>query len=136
MKTLSTVTSAKNESDNILKLYSEIDSALLGENYNWKLFICDNGSTDDTWEIIKKLTNENTNVVGIQMTRDFGSESSIFSTIQRANSDVIIMMASDLQDPPSQIAVQRACRWWSNVISGRGNPSEETRRDIIDFFGG
>jgi dolichol-phosphate mannosyltransferase len=103
MQTLSIVTSAKNESENIFKLYSEIKIALASENYEWKLFICDNGSTDDTWDRIKQLTIENPNVIGIQMTRDFGFEASIFAAIQKTNSDATIMMASDLQDPPAEI---------------------------------
>jgi dolichol-phosphate mannosyltransferase len=103
MQTLDIVTSAKNEVENIPLLFKEIQIALAEENYEWRLIICDNDSSDETWNAVEKLVSENDNVIGIQMSRDFGFEASIYAGIKEADVDLVVMMTSDLQDPPSAI---------------------------------
>ena len=101
--TLDIVTSAKNEELNIPVLYSQIQDAMLHENYSWRLIVCDNDSTDKTWEVIQQLSEKYGNIIGLQMSRDFGFEASIFAAIKESSADVIVMMTSDLQDPPEAL---------------------------------
>lgn len=101
--TLDIVTSAKNEELNIPILYSQIRDSLADENYSWRLIICDNDSSDKTWEVIQKLSEQYPNIIGLQMSRDFGFEASIFAAIKESSADVIVMMTSDLQDPPEAV---------------------------------
>jgi len=101
--TLDIVTSAKNEESNIPILYAQIRDAMVNESYAWRLIICDNDSTDQTWPVIEELAAKYKNVSGFQMSRDFGFEASIFAAIKNSSANVVIMMTSDLQDPPEAI---------------------------------
>ena len=103
--TLDIVTSAKNEELNIPVLYSQLQTALADENYSWRLIVCDNDSNDRTWHVIQELAGKHDNISGFQMSRDFGFEASIFAAIKNSSADVVLMMTSDLQDPPEAIPV-------------------------------
>lgn len=104
MQTLDIVTSAKNESTNIPKLWYEINQNMLSENYLWRLIIVENGSTDDTWEVISNLAKNNSKISGLKLSKDFGVDNAISAGLSHATADVIIMMASDLQDSPEFIS--------------------------------
>ncbi len=101
--TLDIVTSAKNEELNIPILYEQIKMTMMTEDYDWRLIICDNDSIDNTWSVIEDLATKYDNISAFQMSRDFGFEASIFAAIKNSTADVVIMMTSDLQDPPESI---------------------------------
>ena len=101
--TLDIVTSAKNEELNIPILYEQIRMTMMSEDYDWRLIICDNDSIDRTWSVIEDLAKKYDNISAFQMSRDFGFEASIFAAIKNSTADVVIMMTSDLQDPPESI---------------------------------
>jgi dolichol-phosphate mannosyltransferase len=69
----------------------------------WNLIISDNDSDDDTWKKIKDLSNDKPNVRGIRMSRNFGFEGSITAALSESKADIVIVMASDLQDSPENI---------------------------------
>jgi dolichol-phosphate mannosyltransferase len=71
--------------------------------YDWKMIVCDNGSSDSTWEIISNLAIESPRVLGVRMSRTFTLDSAFTMGIDIATSDAVIIMASDLQDPPEVI---------------------------------
>jgi glycosyltransferase involved in cell wall biosynthesis len=97
------VTSARNESDNIFELYEQIDLVMSKSTKSWNLIISDNDSDDDTWKKIKDLSNDKPNVRGIRMSRNFGFEGSITAALSESKADIVIVMASDLQDSPENI---------------------------------
>jgi dolichol-phosphate mannosyltransferase len=101
--TLDIVTSAKNEELNIPILYEQIRMTMMSEDYDWRFIICDNDSIDRTWSVIEDLATKYDNISAFQMSRDFGFEASIFAAIKNSTADVVIMMTSDLQDPPESI---------------------------------
>ncbi len=103
LKSLDVVTSAKNEEANLEELYSRTKSVLEDRQIEWRLIICDNASKDNTWAVIEKLAGLDSRVVGLRMSRDFGFEGAIAGALSKTNADAIIMMASDLQDPPEAI---------------------------------
>jgi len=103
IKTLDIVTSAKNESSNIRVLYERISSTLSNKDLAWRLIVCDNASSDDTWEVIKSISEKDKRVLGVKMSRDFGFEGSIAGGLSLTDADAVVMMASDLQDPPEAI---------------------------------
>ena len=101
--TLDIVTSAKNEELNIPILYAQIREAMVTEKYDWRFIVCDNDSTDATWAVIEKLSLEHKNISGFKMSKDFGFEASIYAAIKNSTAEVVIMLTSDLQDPPEAI---------------------------------
>lgn len=98
------VTSARNEAQNLKELHSRVDATLRGIKVeNWRLIISDNASTDSTWGVIRELSEHNPEVIGIRLSRDFGYEGSITAALSESKNDVVIVMASDLQDSPERI---------------------------------
>jgi glycosyltransferase involved in cell wall biosynthesis len=105
MKTLDIVTSAKNESQNLVHLVKAIEKVMENEHYTWRVIISENASKDDTWEVVNSLAEKNPKVVGLRMSRDFGFEGAITAGLSHADADAVIIMASDLQDPPEYISI-------------------------------
>jgi dolichol-phosphate mannosyltransferase len=72
-------------------------------NYKWEIVIVDNGSTDQTWEEILKISAESPFVKGIKLSRNFLMDGGITAGLDGINSDACILMCADLQDPPELI---------------------------------
>ena len=104
MKTLEIVTSAFNEEECLPELFTRIKKVLESEkDYNWKLTVIDNGSFDNSWKIIKNQTLLDENITGIKMSRNFSLDSAFTCGLDMATADIVIVLTSDLQDPPEQI---------------------------------
>ena len=103
-KSVDIVTSGLNEEACIPELYRRICNVMeLSPQITWRLIICDNGSTDRTWEVIKEISVKNSNVVGIKLSRTFSFDNGLTCGLDHASAEVVILMASDLQDPPEVI---------------------------------
>lgn len=73
------------------------------KNINWNVIFINDGSNDNTLEVIKKLKNSYGNVKYISFSRNFGKESAIYAGLDYSTGDYIVLMDADLQDPPSLI---------------------------------
>lgn len=105
-KTLDIVTSAFNEEDCIPELYSRLSTVMKEhKDYEWRLLICDNGSTDSSWMHVLNLSKVHANVLGIRMSRTFTFDQALTCGLDQAKADAIVIMASDLQDPPETIHI-------------------------------
>lgn len=103
-KSIDIVTSALNEELCLPEFFARITEVMSAHpEYNWKVIICDNGSSDSTWEIISNLAIESKRVLGVRMSRTFTLDSAFTMGIDIATADAVIIMASDLQDPPEVI---------------------------------
>lgn len=104
IRTLDIITSALNEEECVNHLYTRISNVMQGHSdYEWRIIFCDNNSTDQTWNLITKLSQETGNVLGVRMSRTFPLDSAFTLGIDLATADAAIIMASDLQDPPEVI---------------------------------
>ena len=103
-KSIDIVTSALNEEDCLPEFFARIKEVMFSHpEYDWKMIVCDNGSSDSTWEIISNLAIESPRVLGIRMSRTFTLDSAFTMGIDIATANAVIIMASDLQDPPEVI---------------------------------
>jgi dolichol-phosphate mannosyltransferase len=103
-KSIDIITSALNEEDCLPEFFARINKVMFAHpEYDWKMIVCDNGSSDSTWEIISNLAIESPRVLGVRMSRTFTLDSAFTMGIDIATSDAVIIMASDLQDPPEVI---------------------------------
>jgi dolichol-phosphate mannosyltransferase len=103
-KSLDIVTSALNEEECLPELIARIQEVMSSHpEYEWKVIICDNGSEDSTWDIISKLAVSSPRILGVRMSRTFTLDSAFTMGIDIATADAVIIMASDLQDPPEVI---------------------------------
>ena len=101
MKKISFVSPTYNEEDNIYEIYSRVIK--IWKEYPWYSFeylIIDNASTDNTLDILRKITQEDSRVKVIVNNRNFGHIRSPYWGILQARGDAIVYLASDLQDPP------------------------------------
>ena len=104
MKDIDIVTSALNEQECIPELVRRVSRVFEEMNgYNWKLFIFDNGSTDNTWLEIVEACEKHQNVIGLKMTRTFDFDNALTAGLELCCGDATVIMASDLQDPPEVI---------------------------------
>ncbi len=78
LTTLDVLTSALNEQDCINELYSRIKKSLeFNGDLKWRLIICDNGSSDGTWNEIQTLSSMDSRVIGVRMSRTFDLDSAL-----------------------------------------------------------
>ena len=103
-RSLDIITSALNEEDCLPEFYARIEKVMNAHpDYEWRLIICDNGSDDSSWEIISNLASDTSRVLGIRMSRTFTLDSAFTMGIDLAEANALVIMASDLQDPPEVI---------------------------------
>lgn len=104
MSLISVVTPCYNEEDNVLELYRQIrDIFDTLPGYDYEHIYIDNSSRDRTVELIKGITKEDKRVKLIVNARNFGHIRSPNYGMLQASGDAVILMASDLQDPPQLI---------------------------------
>ena len=100
---LTVVIPAYNEELIIEKTQKTISYLLEQENIVYELLFINDGSKDQTWELIKSLAKDNDCVRGIGFSRNFGKESAIFAGLSEANGDCVVVIDCDLQHPPEKI---------------------------------
>lgn len=101
MKTLDIVVPCYNEEEMLQIFYKEVSDNL--KNIKWNVIFVNDGSNDNTLEVIKELKNSYDNVKYISFSRNFGKESAIYAGLDYSTEDYAVLMDADLQDPPSLI---------------------------------
>ncbi len=104
MKSVNIITSAYNEEECLPELFRRIDAVFAFEpEYSYQILITDNHSSDRSWEIIKEASRNNSRIIGTRMSRTFSLDVAFRSGLDFSDSDIAILMTSDLQDPPETI---------------------------------
>ena len=104
MKKIGVVTSCYNEEENVELLYKQLKEVMAAiKGYTYELIYIDNHSTDNTVSILRKIAKSDKNMKVIINTRNFGHIRSPYYGILQSSGDMVIYVASDLQDPPSLI---------------------------------
>ncbi len=100
---ISVVIPLYNEEESIQELYEWIARVMRENNFSFEVIFVDDGSTDLSWEIIKKLKGMYPEVKGIKFRRNYGKSPGLHCGFQLAEGNVIITMDADLQDSPDEI---------------------------------
>ena len=103
MSKVSVVLPSYNEGKMIKKAFEEISKTLSSHNIDYEIVYVDDGSSDETWDEIKALARDNSKVVGLHFSRNFGKESAIFAGLEKVTGDCAVVMDCDLQHPPKTI---------------------------------
>lgn len=110
VKVMSIVLPAFNEERNIL-LSHQVITGLLKENHiPYELIYVNDGSKDHTWDEIMKLTAVEKNVIGINLSRNFGKEASIDAGLKNTTGDCVVVMDCDLQHSPEAL-IEMYAKW-------------------------
>jgi len=128
MKKISVVSPAYNESGNVQPLVERVRAVFAGmPQYDYEHIIIDNASTDTTVEELRVLAAEDKHVKVIVNARNFGHIRSPHHAMMEADGDAVIVLLSDLQDPPELIG--EFVREWENgwkIVVGVKTSSEES----------
>jgi glycosyltransferase involved in cell wall biosynthesis len=100
---ISVVIPLLNEQESLTELYDWIAKVMQSNHFSYEIIFIDDGSTDDSWTIIKQLSNKDANVKGIRFLKNFGKSQALHAGFEKAQGDVIITMDADLQDNPEEI---------------------------------
>ena len=94
-----------NEANNIDRLICEIDKeiAKLRAKYQFEIIFVNDGSTDNTYEVITNIAKSRKDVKLIDLSRNFGNQIAVTAGVQESGGDAVITMDGDLQHPPSAI---------------------------------
>ena len=105
MALISVLAGTLNEEDNVKELYDRITKIFKEKlpEYSYELIVIDNASTDNTVQLLKEIAAQDKRVKIIVNNRNFGHIRSGYHVFLQAAGDAVILMASDLQDPPEMI---------------------------------
>ena len=100
---ISLVIPLKNEEESLPELSEWINRVMNINNYSYEIIFVDDGSTDNSWNIIEELRTKNPNIKGIKFQRNYGKSAGLNEGFRAAQGDVVITMDADLQDSPDEI---------------------------------
>jgi len=100
---ISVIIPAYNEEENIEPLYKKLEQALSEVNTDYEIIYVDDGSTDNTFKVLKELHEMDSSVKIIKFRRNFGQTAALSAGFDHAKGDVIITMDGDLQNDPEDI---------------------------------
>jgi len=103
MINISVVISLLNEEESLPELCNWISKVCDENSFSYEIIMIDDGSTDSSWEIIEKLSSENSNIKGVKFMKNYGKSAAIYEGFAAAKGDVVITMDADLQDNPDEI---------------------------------
>lgn len=100
---LSIVIPLLNEAESLNELHHWIANVMQSNGFSYEILFIDDGSTDNSWEVIESLQQKDSNVKGIRFLKNFGKSQALHAGFARTQGDVVITMDADLQDNPEEI---------------------------------
>ena len=92
-----------NEEESLNELYHWIADVMQSNGFLYELLFIDDGSTDNSWKIIRNLAEKHSEVKGIRFLKNFGKSQALHAGFALAKGEVVITMDADLQDNPEEI---------------------------------
>ena len=92
-----------NEAESLIELHHRIKKVVLSRDWSYDIWFIDDGSTDNSWTILKEIAKENSEVNAIKFRRNLGKTEALKAAFARVKGKVIITMDADLQDQPEEI---------------------------------
>jgi len=100
---ISVVIPLLNEDESLQELHDWIAKVMQSNRYLYEIIFIDDGSTDRSWNVIEKLSQENKSVKGIRFQKNYGKSQALDAGFELAQGAVVITMDADLQDNPDEI---------------------------------
>lgn len=92
-----------NEEESLPELTAWIDKVMLENNFSYEIIMIDDGSKDNSWQVVEELQTKNNLIKGIKFRRNYGKSAALYCGFDVAEGDVVITMDADLQDSPDEI---------------------------------
>lgn len=100
---LSVVVPLYNEDESIPELVEWIERVVTQHNLSYEIILVDDGSKDNSWNIVEQLAVASPNIKGISFMRNYGKSAALYTGFEAAQGDVVITMDADMQDSPDEI---------------------------------
>jgi glycosyltransferase involved in cell wall biosynthesis len=100
---ISVVVPLFNEEESLPELCAWIGRVMQKNNFSYEVLLIDDGSKDKSWEVVEKISADNSNIKGIKFRRNYGKSAALNVGFVKAKGDVVITMDADLQDSPDEI---------------------------------
>lgn len=100
---LSIVIPLLDEAESLPELTAWIEKVMADNGFSYEVIYVDDGSSDNSWEVIESLRTQNPNIKGIKFQRNYGKSAGLNVGFNAAAGDVVITMDADLQDSPDEI---------------------------------
>ncbi len=110
---ISVVVPAYNEAAVLRALYERVRAAAEGWGEDWELVLVDDGSSDNTFALARKIADRDARVKVIALSRNFGHQAAVTAGLAHAAGELVAVMDADLQDPPEELA-----RFFAKVREG------------------
>ncbi len=92
-----------NEAESLPELVRWIDRTLDGRGWEYEIIMVDDGSTDGSWKVVRKLAEADGRIHGIRFRRNYGKSAALYHGFKAAGGNVVVTMDADLQDSPEEI---------------------------------
>lgn len=92
-----------NEEESLPELEAWIRRVMEEHHFSYEIIMVDDGSKDNSWQVIERLSEQSPNVRGIKFRRNYGKSAALNVGFQAAEGDVVITMDADLQDSPDEV---------------------------------
>ncbi|HKL31946.1 MAG TPA: glycosyltransferase family 2 protein [Tangfeifania sp.] len=92
-----------NEEESLPELADWIKRVMDENHFTHEVVMIDDGSKDDSWQVVENLQKNNPNIKGIKFRRNYGKAAALYCGFEEAKGDVVITMDADLQDSPDEI---------------------------------
>lgn len=92
-----------NEEESLPELNAWIERVMEENHFSYEIIYINDGSTDNSWKVIKELQQKSLNIRAVKFRRNYGKSPGLHCGFERAQGDVIITMDADLQDSPDEI---------------------------------
>ncbi len=92
-----------NEAESLPELEAWIARVMKENNFSYEIWFVNDGSTDNSWQVIEQLREKNECVKGISFRRNYGKSPALHVGFEHVQGDVVITMDADLQDSPDEI---------------------------------
>ena len=104
---ISVVVPLYNEAESLGELVAWIDRVARENSLSYEIIMVNDGSTDESWEVVKELSKQYPAVKGISFMRNYGKSPALFAGFEMASGEVVFTMDADLQDSPDEIPEMR-----------------------------
>src|ERR1700741_479253 len=92
-----------NEDESLPELAAWIERVVNSNHFSYEIIMVDDGSTDNSWNVIESLRENNNHIRGIKFQRNYGKSAALNEGFKAAKGDVVITMDADMQDSPDEV---------------------------------
>lgn len=103
MKKINIVIPVFNEAESIIELLNVVENSLDSLDFEFSITLVDDGSTDNSWNLIEQIKSNKIKIQKIKLSRNFGPEAAVFAGMEKFNGDALLIIDGDFQDNPKYL---------------------------------